>query len=374
LVSDVLELLSDLVKIPSVCGQESAIAHYISDWLDKNNMSVENMEVKPERPNVIVVMQGEEAGPSVLLNGHMDTVEVGRDWVRDPFGAAVEEGRMYGRGSIDMKAGLACILWVAAALREEGLPRRGKLVLAAVVDEESIARGAYALVQSGLCKDVDFAMVPEPTGLKVVTAHRGRAVFDVQVHGKAAHSSRPEEGVNAIEKAGVLLNALPRIRGPHHPIIGDATINTLKIEGGQDAVMLVPDQCRLLIDRCLVPGYTTNAALHDLRQLINEIGIDAEAKLPVRETPFCEPFEIPNNEPHLKIIMKGATQVLGKSPEIGFHPWPCDSCILVNQGRIPTIEFGPAGSGLHQADEYVQLDSVKKTAAVYHRIMRDIFS
>ena len=374
MVSDVIDLLSALVKIPSVCGQESAVAHFIGDWLEKNELPVQMMDVKPSRPNVVVTLEGKEPGPNVLLNGHMDTVEAGRGWIRDPFGAKVEDGKMYGRGTIDMKSGLSCILWAVAELRQEGLPRRGKLVLTAVVDEEAIARGTYALVQRNLLKGIDFAMIPEPTDLKVITAHRGRAVFEIKVRGRAAHSSRPEDGVNAIEKAGLLLNALPRIRGPRHPTIGAATINTLKIEGGQDAVMLVPDECRLLIDRCLVPGYTTSAALNDMRQLITEIGIDAEAKLPARETPFCEPFEIPANEPHLKIITEGATEVLGKPPEISFHPWPCDSCVLVSEGKIPTIEFGPTGVGLHQPDEYVQLDSVKKTAAVYLGIMRKLFA
>lgn len=374
MVVDVIDLLTDLVKIPSVCGQESEIAHFISDWLEKNNLPVQMIDVKPSRPNVIVTLEGEKSGPNILLNGHMDTVEVGRGWTRDPFGAKIEDGKMYGRGTIDMKSGLACILWVAAVLREEGLPRRGKLVLTAVVDEEAIARGTYALVKGKLTTDIDFAMVPEPTDLKVITAHGGRAVFDVQVHGKATHSSRPKDGANAIEKAGLLLTALPRIQGPRHPRIGEPTINTLKIEGGQEQVMLVPDQCRLVIDRCLVPGYTTDAALRDLRTLITEIGIDAEAKLPERETPFCDPYEIRGDDTHLQLLVEAATKVLNKPPEMGIHEGPCDSCILVNQGRVPTLEFGPAGSPLHQADEYVQLESVKKVAAVYHSLLRKMLS
>jgi succinyl-diaminopimelate desuccinylase len=372
--SDVVDLLSDLVKTPSVCGQEEEIANFIGDWLEKNRLPAELIYVKPDRPNVMVMLKGDKPGLNVLLDGHMDTVETGRGWVRDPFGATVEDGKMYGRGTLDMKSGLACILWVAAALREEGLPRRGKLILAAVVDEEGISRGTYNLVERNLTTDIDFAMIPEPTDLKVVTGHRGRAVFDIQVYGKAAHSSRPQDGVNAIEKAGLLLTAFPKIHGPRHVKIGTPTINTLKIEGGQDAVMLVPDQCHLLIDRCLVPGYATNAALHDLRQLISETGIDAEARLPARETPYCDPFEIPDDEPHLKLVMEVATEVLEKQPEISFADWPSDSCILTNQGKTPTIEFGPTGSGIHQPDEYVELESVKKTAAVYHAIMRKILS
>ena len=370
---EVINLLSDLVKIPSVCGQEETIAHFIADWLEKNKLRVEMMDVKPSRPNVVATLEGEEPGPNILLNGHMDTVETGRGWLRDPFGAQVEEERMYGRGSIDMKSGLSCILWAAAVLRQEGLPKRGRLVLTAVVDEEAIARGTYALVKQNVTKDIDFAMIPEPTDLKIVTGHRGRAVFDVQINGKPAHSSRPQDGVNAIEKAGILLTALPKIRGPRHPRMGEPTINTLKIEGGQEEVMLVPDRCRLLIDRCLVPGYTTKDALQDFTQLIAEVGIDAKAKLPTRETPFCEPFEISDNNPHLKLIREVADEVLGKTVDLSFHDWPCDSCILVSEGKIPTMELGPLGYGLHQADEYVQLESVKKVAEVYLGVLRKLF-
>ena len=372
MVADVIGVMSALVKTPSVCGQEGELAHAIADWLEKQNLPVEMMEVKPSRPNVIVTLEGHEEGPVVLLNGHMDTVEIGRGWVRDPFGAVIEDGRMYGRGTVDMKAGLSCLLWVTARLREEGLPKRGKLILTAVVDEEAIARGTYALVKAGVTNGVDFAMIPEETDLKVVTGHRGRAVFDVQVHGKPAHSSRPQDGVNAIEKAGLLLTALPKIRGPRHPRIGEPTINTLKIEGGQEEVMLVPDRCRLLIDRCLVPGYTTDAALKDLIQLISGIGINAEANLPARETPFCEPFEIPDDNPNLELVTGIVSDVLGRPAEISFHDWPCDSCILVSEGKIPTIEFGPTGGGIHQADEYVELESVKSIASVYLEIMKKI--
>jgi acetylornithine deacetylase/succinyl-diaminopimelate desuccinylase family protein len=372
--SDVVDLLSNLIRIPSICGKEETIAHFIADWLGKNKLTVEMIDVKPNRPNVLVKLKGEAPGPRVMLNGHMDTVELGRNWVHDPLGAEIENGKMYGRGALDMKAGLSCIMWAVAALRGEGLPKRGELIFAAVVDEEVVARGTYALIQTNLTKGVDFAMVPEPTDLKVITAHRGRAVFNVRVHGKSAHSSRPGDGINAIENAAALIHAFGRIHGPLHPKIGAATINTLKIEGGQEEVMLVPDNCRIVIDRCLVPGYTVDAALGDLCHLINEIGIDAEAELPARETPFCEPFEIPDDDPHVQLIAETASRILEKKAEISFHDGPCDSCLLVNQGKIPTIEFGPAGYGLHQPDEYVQLESVRKTAAVYHSVLSKILA
>jgi acetylornithine deacetylase/succinyl-diaminopimelate desuccinylase-like protein len=304
----------------------------------------------------------------------MDTVEVGRGWIHDPFGAEIEEGKMYGRGTVDMKSGLASILWAAAACREEGLPKKGELIVTAVVDEEAFDWGTYALVQKGITKNVDFAMISESTDLSVVTSHRGRVVFEVEIRGKAAHSQWPDHGVNAIEKAALLVNAFSKLGGPRHSKMGGSTSNTLKIEGGQEQVMLVPDRCRLVIDRCLVPGYSSIEALADLRRLIPDLGIDAEARLVARETPFCEAFEIPDNHPYVQTVVKAAAKVLGKTPEIDFHGGPCDSCILVNQGKVPTIEFGPTGGRVHESDEYVEIESVKKTAAVYLEIIRSVLS
>jgi acetylornithine deacetylase/succinyl-diaminopimelate desuccinylase family protein len=309
-----------------------------------------------------------------MFNGHMDTVAAGSGWTHDPFGAEVENGRLYGRGAMDMKSGLASILTAAAHCRAEGLPKSGELLVAAVVDEEAYDWGTYALVQRGITQDIDFAMISEATGLRVATSHFGRAVFEVYVHGRAAHSSVPSRGINAIEKAAVLLNALQEIQGPTHPRMGRSTVNTLRIEGGQEETMLVPDNCRIVIDRCLVPGYPSKTALEDLRKLIEQTGVAAEARLIARETPFCDPFEIPDDDPHVQSVVKAAGRVLGETPAIEFHNGPCDSCILVNQGRVSTVEFGPSGARLHESDEFVEVESVKKTTAVYEEIVRALMS
>jgi acetylornithine deacetylase/succinyl-diaminopimelate desuccinylase-like protein len=304
----------------------------------------------------------------------MDTVEPGQGWTRDPFGAEVEGGRMYGRGTLDMKSGLACILWAAAACKQENLPRRGELVVALVVDEEAISRGTHALVKKEITEGMSLAMISEATDLEVVTAHCGRAVFEIEVHGKTTHSDSPERGVNAIEKAALFVNSLLKSRGNHHPKIGSTSFNTLKIEGGQEEVMMLPDRCRLVLDRCLVPGCTSEAALEDLRRLATELKVDADVKLKARETPFAEPFELSDDDPQVRLVVDVATEVLGKIPALGFHKGPCDSTILVNRGKVPTIEFGPCGSRFHEADEYVELESVKKTASVYHELMRRLLS
>ena len=136
--------------------------------------------------------------------------------------------------------------------------------------------------------------------------------------------------------------------------------------------MLVPDRCRLVIDRCLVPGYSSQQALSDLTALIHELGVDAEARLVDRETPFCEPFQIPDNNPHVQLVMEAVSRVLGRKPEISFHEGPCDSCILVSEGKVPTIEFGPTGGGLHEAEEYVEIESVKTAADGYLEVVKEV--
>ena len=374
LSDDVISFLADLVKIPSVCGEEGRVAEFIAKWLMENGLPVEMLEVKPGRPNVLSRVKGAQDGPRLMLNGHMDTVAPGTGWKHDPFGAEIENGRMYGRGTVDMKSGLAAILSAAVECKKEGLPKRGEIIVAAVVDEESLDWGSYALVQRGITSGVNLAMISEATDLNVVTAHRGRTVLDVVVHGKAAHSMWPEHGVSAIQDAAILINSLPRLSSPTHPRMGRSTVNVLKIEGGQENVMLVPDRCRIIIDRCLVPGHNSKDALEDLNNLIRELGINATASFIARETPFCDPFEIPEENETVKIVVEAATKALGRAPRIDFHEGPCDSCILVNQGKIPTLEFGPSGGRLHESDEFVDLGSVKKTVVVYKEVIRTLLS
>jgi len=374
LSNDVISLLADLVKIPSVCGEEGRIAEFIAEWLKSNGLPVEILEVKPGRPDVICRLKGEQDGPRVMLNGHMDTVAAGTGWTHDPFGAQIETGKMYGRGTVDMKSGLAAMLWAVSECKAEGLPRKGEVILAAVVDEESYDLGTYALVKNGWTDGLAFAMVSEATDLEVVTAHRGRAVFEVVVHGKAAHSMWPDHGESAIANAATLINALPNLRTPTHPLMGKSTVNVLKVDGGQEEVMLVADRCRIVIDRCLVPGHNSEDALADLKTLIRKLGLNAEARFITRETPFCDPFEIAENNAAVGSVTKVVYKVLGKRPSLGFHPGPCDSCILVNQGRVPTIEFGPSGARLHQPDEFVDIESVKTTTRFYHELIRTLLS
>jgi len=374
LSDDVISLLADLVRIPSVCGEEGRVAEFIAKWLMKNGLPVEILEVKPGRPNVLSRVKGSQDGPRLMLNGHMDTVAPGTGWKHDPFGAEMENGRMYGRGTVDMKSGLAAMLSAVVECKEEGLPRRGEVIVAAVVDEESIDRGSYALVQRGITRGLNLAMISEATDLNVVTAHRGRTVLDVVVNGKAAHSMWPEHGVSAIRDAAILIDCLPGLSSPTHHRMGRSTVNALKIEGGQEDVMLVPDHCRIVIDRCLVPGHNSKDALEDLNNLIQELGINATASFIVRETPFCEPFEIPEDNDSVKLVVEAATKALGNAPRIGYHEGPCDSCILVNPGNVPTLEFGPSGGRLHESDEFVDLESVRKTAAVYKEIIRTMLS
>ena len=273
-----------------------------------------------------------------------------------------------------MKSGLAAMMSALAECVAEGLPNKGEITLAAVMDEESIDLGSYALVRQGLTDGLDFAMVSEATDLNVVNAHRGRTVLDVIVHGKAAHSMWPNRGESAISNCARLINALPDLPSPTHSRMGRSTVNVLKIEGGQDEVMLVADRCRMVIDRCLVPGHNSQRALEDLKLLVRELGLTADVDFIKRETPFCDPFEIPESHNAVGTVVDVASRVVGSVPKLDFHEGPCDSCILANQGKVPTLEFGPSGGRLHQSDEFVDLESVKKTTSFYKQLIRTLFS
>jgi acetylornithine deacetylase len=225
-------------------------------------------EAAPGRPN-LVCRWGADDGPTLLLTGHSDTVPIGNGWSRDPFGAAVEDGRLYGRGSCDMKAGLAGMAVAMVAIKRAVANPKGSVVFAACVDEEVNGIGTQAAIRDGL--RADWAVIGEPTELQPIRACRGNCYFEVEIGGRAAHAGSPEKGVNAIYGAMQAIAATRRhgeeLAAHRHPLLGIPTVSVGTIAGGS-GVSVVPDQCRFWVDRRLLPGETGAQALADFRAAV----------------------------------------------------------------------------------------------------------
>jgi len=365
-VSGTAELLARLVGIDSVNpalvaggAGEAEIAAFVSGWLGERGLEARVDEVAPGRANAIAVAPGTGGGRSLLYCAHMDTVGV--EGMAAPYEPRIEDGRMHGRGSFDMKGGLAAVMAAAAAVAGAGL--RGDVIVAAVCDEEHESLGAER-VAAGL--SADAAIVTEPTELEVCVAHKGFVWIDVETAGVAAHGSRPDLGVDAIAAMGEVLVGVTqigaRLAGSRpHPLLGTGSIHASLIEGGQE-LSSYPERCLLRLERRTVPGET----LADVEAQIAEIAAGAA----VRPTFERAPFEVAPDAPIVRAVHRHAIDVLGREPATVGHAAWMDAAVLSAAG-IPTVVFGPSGAGAHAVEEWVDLDSVDRCAQVLEAVARE---
>jgi acetylornithine deacetylase len=279
----VVALTADLVRIdssnptlaPGGAG-ETKIAEFCTAWLNSRGFATTRLETTPGRTSVVATAAG-RGGRSVMLNGHLDTVSL-TSYDGHPLDPVIENGRLHGRGSYDMKAGIAAMMVAAADVHRH--PHRGDIVLALVADEEDASIGTEEVLAhtrgSGIA--LDAAIVAEPTGLDLVTCHKGFVWAEATLTGVAAHGSRPDLGVDAIAKAGALLTGLDRLAAdlatrPGHPVLGNGSVHAGVIRGGQETSSY-PDHCRITVERRTVPGESTATFAAELHAILDPILAD----------------------------------------------------------------------------------------------------
>ena len=351
--AELAELLAQLVAIDSVnpalidgAAGEQEIAGFVAEWALECGLEVE-LVGDDARPSVIATARGSGGGRSLLLNGHLDTVGVAG--MAAPFEPRVEEGRMYGRGTYDMKGAVAAILVAAARARELGV--RGDVIVTAVADEEVASIGTEAVLER---VRADAAIVVEPTELQLAVAHKGFAGFEIETSGVAAHGSRPHLGVDAIAKMGPILVALKELderlqAEQRHPLLGSASLHASLIEGGQE-FSSYPARCLLTGERRTLPGESREQLEAELRA----VAADAELRMLVAR----EPFEIDPAHEFVQLVRRCADE-----PEaVGVSFW-ADSALIAAAG-VPTVLYGPIGEGAHAIEEWVDLASVERVRDV----------
>lgn len=359
----VLELLSDLVAINSVNPSlvpggagEAAIADRVMTALRAAGLDVEVTDVAPGRRNVVGVLQARRSGRSLMFCGHLDTVGV--EGMTEPFNPVMRDGRLYGRGAQDMKSGVAAMVDAASRLAARGGLKSGRLVVAAVADEEHASLGADALVQQHA---TDAAVVTEPTDLAVATCHQGFEWIEVETRGRAAHGSRPVDGRDAILFMGRVLGRLEGLRsalarGSMHRLLGVASLHASTISGGRE-FSVYPDQCRLTLERRSLIGESSDVGLNEVRSVLDELSLeDTKFEASVRQLFSRPPHEIESDHPVYRAlvgVLRG--RGLGVQP-VGMSFWT-DAAILAQAGT-PSLLFGPRGAGLHSREEYVETESV----------------
>ena len=360
----ITSLLEALVAIDSVNPSlvpggagESGLANFVMAWCAGRGIPAEIDHAAPGRPSVIARVKGQGGGRSLVLNAHMDTVGVAG--MPDPFRPRVENGRLYGRGSYDMKGSLAACMLALDDLRSSGLA--GDVILAAVSDEEHASIG----VQSVLKRiRADAAIVTESSALDLCIAHKGFSWHEITTTGRAAHGSRPDLGIDGIAHMGRVLNRLEVLQAQlsarkPHPLLGHGSLHASLISGGQE-LSSYPETCTLQVERRTLPGETTQSVEAELNAILNDLrSQDPQFEARQRTTLVRPPFSVPENAPIVQTVRDQATRVLGRQPAIIGAPFWMDAAFFAAAG-IPTVSIGPDGAGAHSLEEWVDLRSVEK--------------
>ncbi len=370
-IDEVQELLTAMVKIPSVTVRpggegpgEAALSDWVASWLRDQGMEVATQEAKPGRNNVIARVPGQDRSRTLVLNSHLDTVEV-EGMTVDPYGATIDGTRLYGRGSCDAKGCLTTFMLAAKRVARAPTPPPIDLVLLATIGEESGGHGIRAFTDS-LPSDhgIVGCLIGEPTELRAVIAHKGGTHVDVTTRGKAAHSSQPWQGDNAIYRMAPVLDFIehtlaPELASQRHPLVGPPTMAVTTITGGIGA-NVIPPFCTIVLSRRTIPGEDPDAVLSDLKERIEALDPDhIEVTVGGGHTGLHTPAEAP-----LAQAIKKALEARGlDGTGIGVN-YGTDGLLVAPLG-IPVVVFGPGSIDVaHQADESVDLREVATATAV----------
>lgn len=372
-------LLQQLVGIPSPNppGDCRAIADFCAAFLDTNGADVVHVSPDDRAWSVVGTLDG-QPGPTVLYHAHIDTVPLGQNarWQHDPFAGEIDQGRVYGLGSVDDKAPLAAMLQVAANLGARQAQMRGRLVVVCAADEEVGGQlGTKWLVDSGYIPECDFAVVGEQTHNRVATAHKGvlRATFHVR--GRTAHATDPWQGANAINGMAHLILDLERYQREQldqrpHPLLGPPSINVGQIEGGV-ASNVVADRCSICVDRRMVPGEASAEVIEELRALAaNRQALDPERTYTVDSFLVSDWFRSSAESALARRFLEiSAEETKTTGEPIGYLPGS-DAKHLVGVVRGDMVVFGPGTYQVaHSTDEYTDITELETTYRILQRFV-----
>ncbi|SEL85538.1 M20 family metallopeptidase [Nonomuraea pusilla] len=381
----VVEFTQALVRIPSTNDpakgrSELPAAELVAARMREWGWEPVVYEAAPGRPNVVAVVEGGGGdGPTLMFEGHTDVVTEGdlSTWTVDPFGGEIRDGRLWGRGSADMKSGLAAALYATRALQLAG-PFPGRIKVCALADEEGLMIGAHHFVEQGLAADVDGAVVAEPEAGEICAVAKGALRLRVDLTGKMAHGAMPQHGRNPIQAVGTLLVALRGLqeelqgRHPAHEHLGEVYVTpTVVTAGTEEQVNVIPATASVFVDVRTVPGVdhkeVTDTVTDTVAALAAADGITAEVTVLVDRPPV----DVPLDTPVVAALAAAHRDVTGEEPVYGGVPGSTDGTVLTHWGGVPSVVYGPGGKWIaHQADEYVEVDEIVRCTRVFAETAR----
>jgi succinyl-diaminopimelate desuccinylase len=360
---DLTDLLRDLLKTSSVNppGDEISVVNVLSERATTWGFTPKIVEVLPNRPNLILELAGSGERPAVMLNGHSDTVPPGESrWEHDPFSGDLADGEIWGRGAVDMKAGLASMLMAMAVAKRRGWQPTGDVRLAVTIGEEVDCVGARHLRDTGGLDGVGWIVIGEPTNLDVVAAHRGAIWLQIVGQGKTAHGSMPHLGINAVDHVISLLGWLaqkwPTIPYTPHELLAPPTMNLGTIQGGIKT-NVVPDRCVATVDLRTVPGQDHEAIVREVRDMAAELESTTPGlRLEVNVGNDMPPVETPVGHPLIRHAAGAVEAVTGHAPHVRGATYYTDGGMWVGK-NVPMVIFGPGDDKLaHQPNERVPVE------------------
>lgn len=381
-------LLKNLVEIQSPYFQEQAVMAYAMKWLTAHGLEPRLHTYADEKvtgfhgENIYLELDGGEAGPVICLNGHLDTVPECKGWTAPVSGEKRGE-RLYGLGALDMKSGCASLMTALAHFKKDHPVFRGKIKAALVsVEEGPFGLGTNALIEDGLLDDVDFCIVTEPSAgftsrpfPTLCLGARGGYGLEVEFYGKSAHAASPELGVSAAEDMAAFVQQLRHVKYIQDPHLGQGTccVVSMHADGGTCSV---PDFACVKLFWHIVVGETPQTIAAEVEAAIQRAGVHCTYAIHFREAPSegsrgFMPYTVDRREPMVQQFERSILRVTGSQPEIAYFQSIGDFCYLGTRLHAPTIIFGASGQSFHGADEYVELDSVWRTAQVLYDFLSE---
>jgi succinyl-diaminopimelate desuccinylase len=374
-----LSKLEEMIRINSVVRSEGDYTEYLKSEFEALGLKTEVQMVEPGRPNVYARLRGDKLGKRLNFNGHTDTVPVVEGWETDPFKPVRRGNDLIGLGSCDMKAGFASILTMIKAFQDSGHKLKGELSVSAVIDEEAYGEGAKAMLKTDFAK-VDAIVLAEPypcdESKPMPLGITGKILYDVHVHGKAAHGFRPQHGINAVEDAAKIVANLDKLNFLDHHDFHVGNYSTLLFEGGYKIYsVVVPASARFEVNRLLVPGETAATAIADMERLVKGLNLKSSVEVKVKP-PQYEAYVMSKEDPIIMAFDPVYRDVMGKAPAYQYAYGITDANTFAGVGKISCLHLGPGrgvsdpkkGGGTHEKNEYVDVTWLPKINRMYVKV------
>jgi succinyl-diaminopimelate desuccinylase len=366
-----VRLLTDFVKLPTVNppGDEKLAADWLAEELERMGFVPRVDDLGGNRANIVSVLKGSGEKPALVFNGHLDVVPAGDlPWRNGPFAGIQVDGRLYGRGTSDMKSGLMAMVLAAEALKKAAVRLKGDLIISGVADEESTALGAKAWVDAGGLQGVGAIVIGEPTDLEVYIAEKGACWVEITTFGKTAHGAMPDLGVNAVMHMMAALQALTRLALPFqpHPLLDKPTMSVGTIVGGQKT-NVVPDRCTATIDTRTLPGMRHDDVVQEMQRTLEGLreavpDLRYELRVIADRAPVASDAQAPIVQAALSVLRAHGRAVTPQATP-GFAT---DASVFQPATGAPFLIFGPGNPHvIHQPDEYVEIDTYLQAIELY---------